>query len=67
MLHTAVSKKQFHAILLCTKLDARNQFLFYISCCIGKSLNITYSESVFLDLGTQKLDTEVSKYQFYAN
>ena len=44
---------QFHANLLCTKLVAWNQFLFYITCCSGRTLNMTYSESVFIALGIQ--------------
>jgi hypothetical protein len=53
MLDTAVSSNQLHANLRCTKLVSWSQFLFYITCCIGKTLNITYSESVFIALGIQ--------------
>ena len=30
--------------------------LFYVTCCIGKTLNITYSESVFIVLGIQHVE-----------
>jgi hypothetical protein len=53
MLDTAVSSNQFHANLLCTKLVAWNQFLLYITFCIWKTLNIIYSESVFIAFGIQ--------------
>jgi hypothetical protein len=53
MLDTSVSSNQFHANLRCTKLVSWNQFLFYITRCIGKTLNITYSEIVFIALGFQ--------------
>jgi hypothetical protein len=53
MLTTAVSSNRFHANLRCTKLVAWKQFLFYIIRCIGKTLNITYSESVFIALAIQ--------------
>ena len=54
--HTAVSSNQFLSNVRCKKLVAWNQFLFYIDCCIGKTLNIKYSESVFIALGIQHIE-----------
>jgi hypothetical protein len=47
------SSNQFLANVRCTKLVTWMQFLFYITYCSEKKLNITYSESVFIALVIQ--------------
>jgi len=56
MPNTAVSSNQFLANLRCTKLVFWNQFLYYITYCSGKTLNITYSESIFIALSIHHVE-----------